>query len=83
MAEEIKLKVTEVSVEMWGMNLLSHMTLSAFFPPKRTVFILCAYVCVVYVICVPTEVRRDQLEAGNIMQVDQEEGILVQSGARI
>lgn len=53
------------------------------FSPKGTVFIVCAYVCVVYVICVPAEVRRDQLEAGNIMQVDQEEGILVQSGARI
>lgn len=39
--------------------------------------------CVVYVICVPAEVRRDQLEAGHIVQVDQEKGILVQSGARL
>lgn len=53
------------------------------FSPKRTVFIVCPYVCVVYVICVTAEVRRDQLEAGNIMQVDQEEGILVQIGARL
>lgn len=47
MAEEIKLKVTEVNVEMWGMNLLSHKTLSAFFPPKE-LFLFCVHMCVWY-----------------------------------
>lgn len=57
---------------MGGVAVESHDSLSLL-PLKRTVFLVCAYVCVVYVLCVPAEVRGDQLEAGHAVQVDQEE----------